>query len=233
MKARCIQDSKVFNAPPHIREVWDWILMQCNHEDTNVCKRGQCIRTVKEIQEDLKWFVGYRKVTYKITQCENAMKWLRVAGMVATTKTTRGSLITVCNYDTYQDACRYGSQNGSPDDAEAAPKPRRTINKNVRTEEVIILWRNSFEDYKDDLRAAFTSFVNDPEKVSDLEKALPDFDIVKTLNKAIREYWATKDGWEKKRKSKAKKIDWDATFRNASRQEWNQVVKKEKQQYPI
>ena len=40
MKARCIQEAEIAKAPPHIREIWDWLLMQASHQDCKVLKRG-------------------------------------------------------------------------------------------------------------------------------------------------------------------------------------------------
>jgi len=107
IKARCIKDSKIAHATPCVREVWDWILREVNHQDTKVCKRGECIRSISDIQEGLSWFIGWRKVTYKRHSCENATKWLRKAGMIATTKAARGMLIKVLNHAKYNDLKNY------------------------------------------------------------------------------------------------------------------------------
>jgi len=83
------------------------LLMEANHTNTNVCRRGQCVRSYKDMQEGLKWYVGWRKHAYTKGQCETAMKWLKKATMITTKKTTRGMVITVCNYDRYQTARNY------------------------------------------------------------------------------------------------------------------------------
>lgn len=117
IKSRNIKNSKISIAPPHIREIWDWILRECNHKDGYVngkkIARGELIRSFKDIQEDLKWMVGYRKETYKKWHCESATKWLTKEGMITTTKTTRGMLIKVIKYDIYQDPKNYENNNES------------------------------------------------------------------------------------------------------------------------
>ena len=134
MKARKIQESAIATAPPHVREIWDWILKEANHSDTNVCLRGQTVRTYEDIQEGLKWYVGWRKHTYKKHHCEISMKWLKKATMITTKKTTKGMVITVLNYDYYQTSSNYESYN------ETTTKPTRklqttdTINKNVKND---------------------------------------------------------------------------------------------------
>jgi len=96
IKARCIQNSEIAHAPPHVREIWDWLLKEANHTDKKVSgiiiKRGQCFRSYKDIQEGLHWMVGWRKHKYSKNQCEIAMKWLTKRQMIHTAKTTRGMI---------------------------------------------------------------------------------------------------------------------------------------------
>ena len=135
IKARAIQDSDIAHASPCTREIWDYLLREASYEDTKITKRGQLIRTLSGIREALSWFVGYRKMSYSLDQCEAATKWLRSREMITTTKTTRGMIITVCNYDTYQTIRNY--ENGTDTVANTAitPEYTGTINKNRRIKE--------------------------------------------------------------------------------------------------
>lgn len=134
IKARKIQRSEISNAPPCIREVWDYLLMMANHSDNHICKRGQHITTVNTIREALSWYAGWRKETYKKSACENAMKWLRAKGMITTKKTTKGTLVTICNYSVYQDPKNYECRDDNSTNADHVPKHSRTINKNEKNE---------------------------------------------------------------------------------------------------
>ena len=138
IKARCIQDSEISIMPPYIREIWDWLLKEANHAEkkTNgiTIERGQLIRTFKDIQEGLKWMIGYRKMTYKKWQCENAMKFLRERSMITTLKTTRGMFITICNYSLYQDPTNYESNKKADTRATVDKQLTDTINKNVKND---------------------------------------------------------------------------------------------------
>lgn len=122
--------------PPYIREIWDWLLKEANHSDKksngSSIKRGQLIRTFKDIQEGLKWMIGWRKMTYKKWQCENAMKFLRERTMITTMKTTRGMLITICNYSLYQDPINYESNRRADRRTTDRKQTTDTINKNVK-----------------------------------------------------------------------------------------------------
>lgn len=138
LKARKIQDSEIAHAPPHIREIWDWLLKEANHADAKigdkVIKRGQCVRSYKDIQEGLSWHIGWRKKTYSKDDCETAMKWLTKHTMVTTQKTTRGMLVTVINYDLYQNPHNYENHTETGRKTTRKPQTRHTINKNEKNE---------------------------------------------------------------------------------------------------
>ncbi len=135
MIARKIDQSHISEAPPYAREIWFYLLRAANHQDSEECERGQTIRRYIDIIEALKWYVGYRKCTYSVAQCENAMKLLVKANMIAKTRTTRGLLITICNYSTYQNAANYESQfHEATARATMEPQGCQTINKKVKKE---------------------------------------------------------------------------------------------------
>jgi hypothetical protein len=142
LQPRKVKESEIAFAPPHVREIWNWLLREANHKDVKtggtVIKRGQTMRSYRDIQEALHWMVGYRKETYKKWHCEIAMRWLTKRHMITTTKTTRGLLITICNYDHYQDPKNY--ENDSENDKKTTRKRQGTdtINKNDKNEKKYI-----------------------------------------------------------------------------------------------
>lgn len=107
LQARKTDNSEIAHKPPHYREIFNWLYRKANHKNNDKIKRGQCVRSIKDIQDGLCWYIGYRKQKYTKDQCENAMKWLRTRGMITTTKTTRGMFITICNYEFYQNPKNY------------------------------------------------------------------------------------------------------------------------------
>lgn len=113
--------------PPYVREVWDWLLMKANHTDRKtsgtVVKRGQLFTTLDEIRDGLCWYIGYRKMSYTKDHMKKAMKALKKSYMIDTTKSTRGLLITICNYDFFQNPKNYESTNESTDKSDALRKP--------------------------------------------------------------------------------------------------------------
>lgn len=134
LKARAIEGSAIANAPPHIREIWDYLLREANHKSVkyygHTVERGQLFRSIEQIREALHWMVGWRKERYKKHLCENAMKWLVKAEMITTTKAIRGNLITIVNYSTYQNPDNYESRSEDDRKADVMPTVYGAINKN-------------------------------------------------------------------------------------------------------
>jgi len=151
IKARKIQESEISNAPPHVREIWDLLLMKCNYINGKL-NRGECLTSYKQIQEYLSWYVGWRKHTYTKGQCETAMKWLKKAAMITTMKTTRGVVVTVCNYEHYQNPKNYETYMEKTGKPTGEPQTDDTILKEgeeVKKEEKKGFVPPTLEEFKD------------------------------------------------------------------------------------
>jgi uncharacterized protein YdaU (DUF1376 family) len=85
--------------------------------------------------------------------------------------------------------------------------------------------RNSFEVYRQVLKEAYKELINDEDYMKQRQSYHNNLDIPKSLEKACVDYWATEEGWAKKKKSKSKTIDWRSTFNNALSLTCNQVRK--------
>jgi hypothetical protein len=111
LKARKTNHSAIAHAAPHVREIWDWLIGEANHKDCithgKTIRRGQVLTDYKEIREALHWHVGFIKMTYKKHHVDTAMVWLRERSMILTQRTTRGLIVTICNYDSYQNPKNY------------------------------------------------------------------------------------------------------------------------------
>lgn len=138
IKARKIDGSEIAHWPPHVREIWDWLLRKAYWKDNGKIKRGQLVLTTKDIQEGLHWKVGWRKEMYSKTLCENSMKILRKAEMVTTQRTGRGVIVTITNYEQYQDPNNYDSRDesrkGSRTETEQKPNHREESTKEGKKE---------------------------------------------------------------------------------------------------
>jgi hypothetical protein len=76
-------------------------------------------------------------------------------------------------------------------------------------------WKDDFEVYKMDLRAAYDECLGDKEWVEKQQHFNPGIDIKKSIGKACVNYWATEAGWKKKKAARINDIDWKRTFANA------------------
>lgn len=135
IKAKCIQESDVARMPPCVREIWDYILLRANWKDGKPqkdFKRGQVRLTYKDIMDGLHWMVGWRKTTYSKWDCERAMKALTKATMIATSKTTKGLIITVLNYAKFQNPENYEERYEGHRPATDQPQSRHTIEEEVK-----------------------------------------------------------------------------------------------------
>lgn len=135
LKARCIQEASIMHAPPHVREIWDWLLMKAMWRDGDSLSKGQVLTSYDEIRKGLSWKVGYRIERYSKWDCEKAMKYLTKEKMVTTTKTTRGLIITICNYAYYQDPNNYESHNEDHTKTTREPQTPAMIEKKLKKEE--------------------------------------------------------------------------------------------------
>lgn len=135
LKARCISDSAVAHAPPHTREIFDYLLRRALFKDGAWLKRGEASTSYADMQNDLSWFVGWRKERYSKSKCESAMKWLKKAGMITTRRTTRGFIVTICNYDKYQTPDNYECHVETHRKTTSKPHPPDTTEKNENDEE--------------------------------------------------------------------------------------------------
>jgi hypothetical protein len=76
-------------------------------------------------------------------------------------------------------------------------------------------WRESFEVYLAECKAAYLKLMDDAAYIAQQERFNPNVDIRLTLDKAFTNFWGTEAGWKHKKKSRSKELDWKATFTKA------------------
>jgi hypothetical protein len=87
------------------------------------------------------------------------------------------------------------------------------------------IWKESYENYLKYLREGFTKECKDSEFILSLELMNDSIDVIKTLQKAFREFWSTDEGYSRYKAKKSNAIDFKGLMRNIIRQEWNHVKK--------
>ena len=76
-------------------------------------------------------------------------------------------------------------------------------------------WKSDFDVYVEELRNAYKEIQNDADWIKQQESFYQNVDILKSIEKACVNYWATPAGWKKKKQSKISEINWKSTFGNA------------------
>ena len=107
--------------PPLYFKLWIWLLDRANWKDRGQLKRGQLVTTISEMQEAMSYYSGYRKITPTKDEIRSAYGFFGKTSMVASTKTTRGMVITINNYELYQNPKNYGPHSVPPNGTQTEP----------------------------------------------------------------------------------------------------------------
>ena len=124
--ARQTIDSDIFYNKPHVWfKIWFYLVQQTNHKDNKQFARGSCFLKYEWIME---------KTKANKNEIDHCVRWLKSATMIATRKATRGFIVNVLNYNTFQSLENYKSDSKSDSKSETKAKQKRnksdTINKN-------------------------------------------------------------------------------------------------------
>lgn len=144
--ARQTVDSEIFYyKPDKWFKIWFYIVNKVNHKDTRLFKRGTNLITYREIREATKATKN---------QIDKFIRWAKETTMIETRKTTRGMVVTVKNYNTYQDLSNYERDIRDDTTDDLQTKWRRngddTINKNDKNERMKEYTLSSKNDKKTD-----------------------------------------------------------------------------------
>lgn len=106
------------------------------------------------------------------------------------------------------------SDSSSPCGAEdrsgrASDAPKRK----VAPKEKVAPWRDSFDEYMKLVREGAAALKADANFRAEVERLQPNVDYEKTIEWCVSQYWGTEQAWEKKRRSRTRKIDMKATLR--------------------
>jgi hypothetical protein len=189
---------------------------------------------------ELRWGWGSTKVS-------NFLKTLCDLDMINQKQTTGQTIITLLNYDTYNGGQTSRQTTDKPPANQAQPtnqrqttdKPPANQNKEGEERKENIppynppagdvgdvpekSWRDDFEVYLDGLRKAYETTVTNKAYMAEKIKYHPGVNILLSLEKVCKEFWATEKGWKHKKKSKSKEIDWKSTFTNSLDMSSNRV----------
>jgi len=181
--ARQSQGSDIWtNKPSWWLKVWIFILMIVNHDDDQEFKRGTNFFTMDKIYE--RCFLQNDHIKYRTI--DNVIRFLKLHDMITTQKTTRGMVITVCNYDYYQDLNNYKNDTKKSFGTTRKRDENDTINKNgnngknEQEDKYIVEFEKLWKKYpsKDGVKSArkhFTATVKTDKNLEDINKALDNY----------------------------------------------------------
>ena len=107
LEARKQLESSIMDRPPLDAKLWSWMKLKAYHKDHNGLERGQFFTTIAQMRDAMSWHVGYRKVTPTIKEIRRAYERFTKDSMIGTAKATHGMVITILNYDYYQNKKNY------------------------------------------------------------------------------------------------------------------------------
>jgi len=115
-------ESDLMDKPPLYFKLWTWILLRAEWRTGKKLQRGQFLTSIAEMREAMSWLVGYRRMKPSKDEIRSAYEALTKATMITTVKTTRGMIISVLNYDIYQDPKNYEGHSEAHDESCTKPE---------------------------------------------------------------------------------------------------------------
>jgi len=148
--SRKLLQNGIMEKPPLYFKIWVWLLLNAQHKDFGVLKRGQLRTSIPEIQKAMTYKVGYREEKPSRKQIWGILNWLRnpdglqplrnphegtmkgttAEPMIETVKVTHGLVITICNYSIYQDPKSYEGNNDSNNEGTTREQRREQMGNN-------------------------------------------------------------------------------------------------------
>lgn len=170
--ARKMLESDLMDQSPLIMKLWVWMLLKANWRDRNQLDRGQLVTTIQEMREAMSHHSGWRKVTPSPDEIRSAYGALSKTARITVRRTTRGVVITVLNYEAYQDLHSYAPHTAprKGNATEPAATPHDTEIRETRKKEEKVELSAGMAPPPSVLADLWNSIVGEP-KVLKLSKA--------------------------------------------------------------
>lgn len=222
--SRSIVESRIWDKPPLYLKLWIWILSNAQYQTYKGMSRGQLWTTYNEMIEAMSWHVGFRKVSPSRSDIYKILEFMRSHEsdnesdnesdtkdtMIETMKATRGILITICNFNDYQDPKFYERDNEGDDErtTKDTMKELRKVTGQMKHKKQKNTNNNNtyIAPTLDDViqYASMNGFKSDPRKFFDYYSSR-DW---KTKNGTPIDNWETCfDAWERRDKSEIRNAD--------------------------
>jgi hypothetical protein len=163
LTARAIFRSAIWEKPPQYFKLFEWLTGTAAYQDGHTFKghtldRGQLFTTYGKIADVLTYRFNKRPVRPTLKEVRVMLKWLQSEGMIiikpltletspdkgrpsVLTRAYVGLIITIVNYDTYQDSNSYkGKDKGRPSSPQGQLREERK-NKKIYTADFESFWK--------------------------------------------------------------------------------------------
>lgn len=100
-------DSQMMSKPPLHFKLWSWMIERAEWRGGGRLRRGQFHTSIAEMQNAMSYYKGFIKKTPSPDQIRSAYEAFVEAMMITTTKATRGMVVTILNYNRYQNPENY------------------------------------------------------------------------------------------------------------------------------
>ncbi len=213
--ARKLFENELMEKPHLYFKLWAWMLFKANFKDHGKLKRGQFLTSIDEMREAMSYRVGYRKEKPTRDEIRNCYEAFMRAAMITKAKTTRGMVITISNYEKYQNPKNYELH-----DEDTAKPPVSPHYKGMNEKKGKINISNFDSFYR-----AYPKHEAKQEAIKAWIKINPENGLRELINKAIEKQKAFKADQEKRGKFVP---DWPlpATWLNGKR--WEDEIPEEK-----
>jgi len=127
--ARKLLNSEIMEKPLLFLKMWIWMLLQASFKDHGDLKRGQFFTSIEKMRNAFSYKIGYRIQRPTSKEIRTAYDFLTKGGMTVIMKVTHGVVITILNYDLYQDFLNYeGHNEGHSEGTRRGTIPRKKEN---------------------------------------------------------------------------------------------------------
>jgi hypothetical protein len=120
------------------RTLWVWLYCKANHSNQAGLARGELVTTIDEMRDAMRYRVGYRTIKPSEKELRRALERLYERNTIVPHKTTRGLVITICDYDLYQNKANYECLNERatdvPTKGQEGAHYKQECNKNEKNE---------------------------------------------------------------------------------------------------
>ncbi len=117
--ARRLKESAIWSQDPHYLRLWTYLLLSARWDEKPIKKgivtigRGQVLKSFRRIAEENEWTENRALKRWSPSRVKRMLEWLSRNGAISLHGTELGTLITISNFNDYQDPETYRMELGT------------------------------------------------------------------------------------------------------------------------